>query len=87
MKSANKLVSVIIPTYNCEKYIEECIKSICMQTYKELEIIVVDDKSTDSTVKIIESIMDDRICLIQKNQEVVSVNREILLWRKQKEDI
>ena len=50
----NPLVSIIIPTYNAEKYIEETLNSIFEQTYKEWEIIVIDDVSTDDTRKIVE---------------------------------
>ena len=39
-------ISIIIPCYNVEKYVEKCIKSIMNQTYSELEVIVIDDKST-----------------------------------------
>ena len=45
-------ISVIIPVYNEEKYLEECISSICNQTYENLEIILVDDGSTDASGKI-----------------------------------
>lgn len=48
----NKLTSVIIPTFNEEKVIGQCLKSLSNQTYKMLEIIIVDDGSKDSTVKI-----------------------------------
>ena len=50
------LVSVLIPTYNVEKYIEEAIQCIINQTYKNFEIIVVDDCSTDNTFSILEKI-------------------------------
>ena len=46
----NKLISIIIPCYNIEKYIEKCIESIEKQTYKDIEIIVVDDCSKDGTL-------------------------------------
>lgn len=55
-KSNNKepLVSVIIPAYNASKYIRECVESIIGQTYENIEIIIIDDKSTDNTLEIAE---------------------------------
>jgi len=50
----NPLVSVVIPVYNGEKYIRETLLSVFSQTYKNLEVIVVDDASTDSTPKILK---------------------------------
>ena len=63
------LISVIVPVYNSEKYLEKCIKSICNQTYKELEIILVDDGSTDSSPVICDNLamIDDRIKVIHKS--------------------
>ena len=51
----NPLISVIIPVYNCEKYVAEAIESILAQTYPALEVIVVDDGSTDGTGEIVKS--------------------------------
>jgi glycosyltransferase involved in cell wall biosynthesis len=51
----NELISVVVPNYNNETYIEQCIESIQKQTWENLEIIIIDDKSTDDSVKIIKS--------------------------------
>lgn len=61
------LVSVIIPVYNAEKYIRESISSIVNQTYKNLEIIVIDDKSSDNSIKLVEEFIDNRIVLIKND--------------------
>jgi glycosyltransferase involved in cell wall biosynthesis len=55
------LVSVIMPTYNCAPYIAETIRSVQSQTYKNWEIIIVDDCSTDNTYSIVETFKDKRI--------------------------
>lgn len=64
-------VSIIIPTYNSEKYITKCLLSINNQTLEEIEIIIIDDGSTDKTLSIIEEFreVDSRIkTIIQKNK-------------------
>lgn len=53
------LVSVITPTYNCGKFIGETIRSVQAQTYKDWEMIIVDDCSTDATKKVVEDFMRD----------------------------
>ncbi|OGS71119.1 MAG: hypothetical protein A3F91_08330 [Flavobacteria bacterium RIFCSPLOWO2_12_FULL_35_11] len=60
-----KLVSVVIPTYNRVKTIARAINSVLNQTYKKLEILVVDDGSTDNTEKIVRNFKDDRIKYIR----------------------
>lgn len=62
------LVSIIIPIYNVEKYLEKCIKSIINQTYRNLEIILINDGSTDESAKICEEYkkLDNRIEFINK---------------------
>ena len=49
------LVSIIIPCYNHEKYIEECFKSLLDQTYQNIELLIIDDCSQDGSVKVIEN--------------------------------
>jgi len=58
-------VSIILPTYNAEKYLEECLESLVSQTFRDIQIIFVDDKSTDRSVKIIDAYAkkDARIAL------------------------
>lgn len=59
------LISVIITTFNVEKYIKEAIDSVLQQTIQDFELVIVDDGSTDFTVNEIESILDTRIKLIK----------------------
>lgn len=68
MKMKSPLVSVIVPVYNAEKYLSTCLDSICNQTLRDLEIIVVNDGSTDASGKIAEEYMakDDHIRIIHK---------------------
>ena len=63
-----QLVSIIIPIYNVEKYLEQCIKSLINQTYRNLEIILINDGSTDKSTKICEKYknQDNRIVFINK---------------------
>ena len=67
----SKMISVIVPVYNVEYYLEECIKSLICQTYKNIEIVLVDDGSTDMSGKICDKYaqIDSRIIVIhQENQ-------------------
>lgn len=60
-------VSVIIPSYNHEKYVRQCIQSVLDQTFQDFEIVITDDGSTDRTVDIIESFNDSRITFFKHN--------------------
>ena len=62
------LVTVFMPVYNSEKYLKEALDSIINQTYKNLEILLVDDGSTDHSVNIIKSYSDRRIRLIENGE-------------------
>ena len=69
--NSERLVSIVVPVYNAEKYLKKCIQSIMGQSYQELEIILVNDGSVDQSKMICEELMklDSRICLINKKNE------------------
>ena len=66
----NPLVTVLMPVYNGEKYLEEAIKSILNQTFKDFEFLIINDGSTDNSVKIIESFNDPRLRLIHNESNL-----------------
>lgn len=72
-----ELISVIVPIYNAEKYLKRCIESIINQTYKNMEIILINDGSKDNSKKICNEFLekDCRIKLINKENEGVSAAR------------
>lgn len=71
------LISIIIPAYNIENYIAKCLDSLLNQTYRNLEIIVVDDGSSDNTGKVIDDYSSkyDNIKVIHKKNAGVSAAR------------
>nr|AXL96474.1 glycosyltransferase [Providencia alcalifaciens] len=74
----NKLVSIIMPCYNSERFIVESINSVLDQSYKFFELIIVNDASTDNSVNLISSYKDSRIVLInlEKNEGVSSARNK-----------
>lgn len=66
-------ITVLMPAYNAGKYIAEAIASVLKQSFSDFELLIINDGSTDQTVKIIESFKDDRIVLIhQENRGIAS---------------
>lgn len=72
-------ISIIVPVYNVEKYLDRCIKSILGQTFRDFEVILINDGSTDNSANICDrySKKDERIKVIHKNNEGVSKARNL----------
>ena len=73
----DELISVIVPIYNTEKYLVECVESLRKQTYSNIEIILVDDGSTDASIEICDGFAekDSRVRVFHKKNEGVAVAR------------
>ena len=71
------LVTVIINVYNGEKFINKCLDSIINQTYKDLEILIINDGSTDNTLNIIKKYKDKRIRVISTENKGLSLSRNV----------
>ena len=71
------LVSVIIPVYNVEKYLRQCLNSVINQTLKDIEIICVDDGSTDKSLQILQEYKekDNRITILTQQNQYAGVAR------------
>lgn len=71
------MISVIIPVYNAEKYLRECVNSVCTQTYSDLQIILVDDGSKDASGAICDALAekDPRVQVIHQSNQGVSAAR------------
>lgn len=73
----NKLLSIIIPVYNGEKYIEKCLDSVLSQTYSNIEVIIINDGSTDNSYQILQEYAkkDNRIFLLNQENAGSSLTR------------
>ncbi len=77
MTSAQPFFTVIVPTYNVEEYLEECLNSILAQTFRDFELLAVNDGSTDESLRILETYanQDSRIRIIQQQNKGLSAAR------------
>ena len=74
----NPKVTVLMPVYNCEKYLRESIESILNQTFKDFEFLIINDGSSDKSAEIVESYNDNRINFVQNEKNIglaASLNR------------
>lgn len=74
-----KLLSVIVPIYNTEKYLNQCVQSILQQTYQNLEILLIDDGSTDGSLTLCRAFekKDDRVHVIHKKNEGLIATKKV----------
>lgn len=72
------IISIIIPVFNCERYLDKCITSVLNQSYRDIEVILVDDGSTDSSLKICKSyqLIDSRIKIVESKHCGVTCARK-----------
>ena len=73
----NPKISVILPVYNMARYLKECLDSVCCQSLSDIELICVDDGSTDDSVEILRryALKDDRIKVVEQQNATASVAR------------
>ena len=72
-------VSVLIPFYNCEKYLDKCLRSVRQQTLSQIEIICIDDGSTDTSLQIVKkhSKIDNRIIVMHQRNQGAAIARNV----------
>jgi teichuronic acid biosynthesis glycosyltransferase TuaG len=80
----NNLVSIITPSYNSSRFIEECVGSVLSQTYDNWELLIVDDYSTDNSLQILKKYNDKRIQLIELDKNVGAAESRNVAIRKAK---
>ncbi|GMO56332.1 MAG: hypothetical protein Ta2D_01100 [Rickettsiales bacterium] len=78
------MVSVIVPVYNVEKYVAKCINSILEQTYTNFELILVNDCSTDDSLKVLQDFKDERITIIDLTENAGGAEAKNVGYREAK---
>ena len=68
------LISIVVPVYNVEEYVSKCIRSILQQTFKNYELIVVNDGSTDDSLGKLQQFSDNRLKIIDQKNKGLSDN-------------
>ena len=75
----DKMVSIVVPIYNSEKYLRETIQSVINQSYSDFELLLINDGSTDCTMDILSEIKDKRVKVINKKNTGVSDSRNVAI--------
>ena len=70
MKKSEPLISVLLPVYNGKDFLYQSIKSVINQSYENIELLIVDDASTDESLELIYSFNDNRIRLIRNKKNI-----------------
>ena len=76
---AEPKISIIVPVYNTEKYLVKCLDSLIHQTFENIEIVCINDGSTDASLEILKNyeLMDKRIKIIEQNNKGLSETRNV----------
>ena len=69
------LISIILPVYNCEKWVERCIKSVLNQTYKNIELIIINDGSIDNSLEICKKYEKENVIIINRYIKDVEISK------------
>ena len=83
MKKDTPLISVILPVYNGEEHLSECIESVLSQTFKDFEFIIVNDASTDNTVPMLKEFAtkDNRIIIVTHEESIARHAKRVIHMR------
>lgn len=78
----SELISVVVPIYNTGKYLVECVEHILKQTYQNIEIILVDDSSTDNSGEICDAFMmqDNRVRVLHQENKGGGGQHKLKIW-------
>ena len=76
----DRCISVIVPVYNTKDYLEQCVQSILSQTYKHLEVLLVDDGSTDGSAELCDALSEQDALPLSTSQTAERAVRETPDW-------